>query len=84
MLRIGVLGAGHLGKIHIKCIEQVEDFELAGFFDPDEANAKKVENELNIKKYDSIGFNSRTIKYITTKTKELLSNRKKRITKAYS
>jgi len=54
MLKIGVLGAGHLGKIHIKCIEQVNDYELAGFFDPDEENANLVEKEHKIKKYSSI------------------------------
>ncbi|MCD4680769.1 MAG: Gfo/Idh/MocA family oxidoreductase [Bacteroidales bacterium] len=54
MLKIGVLGAGHLGKIHIKCIDQVDDFELTGFYDPDTENARQVENELKIRKYNSI------------------------------
>ena len=31
MLRIGVLGAGHLGKIHIKCLKELENFELEYF-----------------------------------------------------
>ncbi len=54
MLKIGVLGAGHLGKIHIKCIEQVKDYQLTGFYDTDDANAIQVEKEHNIKKYSSI------------------------------
>lgn len=54
MLKIGVLGAGHLGKIHIKCIKEINDFELLGFFDPDKINSEKVEKELNIKRYSSI------------------------------
>ena len=45
MLRIGVMGAGHLGKIHIKCIKQIPEFEFVGFFDPDQDNAKKVAEE---------------------------------------
>jgi predicted dehydrogenase len=36
MLKIGVLGAGHLGKIHIKCIKEISDYELIGFNDPDD------------------------------------------------
>ena len=32
MLKIGVLGAGHLGKIHINCIQQISDYELVGFY----------------------------------------------------
>ena len=52
MLKIGVLGAGHLGKIHIKCIQQIPDYELCGFYDPDDENAAKVEEEFGIKRYD--------------------------------
>lgn len=48
MLKIGVLGAGHLGKIHIKCIKQIERYELVGFYDPDPATAKAVEEELGV------------------------------------
>lgn len=53
-LNIGLLGAGHLGKIHLKCIQQVEEFNLIGFFDPDEENCKKVEEELGVKRFSSI------------------------------
>lgn len=54
MLRIGVLGAGHLGKIHIKLIQELSnEFELIGFFDPNKENADKVANEFSIKSFDS-------------------------------
>ncbi len=49
MLKIGVLGAGHLGKIHIKCILQSEVYELVGFYDPDLEKAKDVEETLGVK-----------------------------------
>jgi len=51
--RIGVLGAGHLGKIHIKCILESEKIELMGFYDPDELIAKEVEEKFGVKKFDS-------------------------------
>lgn len=35
MLKIGVLGAGHLGKIHIRLLKEIADYELVGFYDPD-------------------------------------------------
>jgi len=54
MLKIGILGAGHLGKIHLKCIKQISDFELVGFYDPDEGIAKVVEEEFEIKSFRSI------------------------------
>ncbi len=54
MLKIGVLGAGHLGKIHLKCIQEIADFDLVGFYDPDTINADKIEQEFGIKKWTSL------------------------------
>ncbi len=54
MLKIGVFGAGHLGKIHIKCIQLAkEHFQFIGFFDPDEGIRIQVAEQLNVKAYDS-------------------------------
>ena len=54
MLKVGVLGAGHLGKIHLRLLNQSEKYELVGFFDPFEENAIKVAAEFGYKKFDSI------------------------------
>jgi len=54
MLRIGVLGAGHLGKIHIKLIKEIENYELTGFYDPNSENASFAEKEFGIKAFDDI------------------------------
>ena len=54
MLKIVVLGAGHLGKIHIKCIKEIQAYELVGFYDPNTQNAKKTEKEFSVKRFDSI------------------------------
>ncbi|MBN2173168.1 MAG: Gfo/Idh/MocA family oxidoreductase [Bacteroidales bacterium] len=54
MLKIGVLGAGHLGKIHIKCIQESEAYKLVGFYDPDEATAKIVEQEFGIRRLSDV------------------------------
>ncbi len=51
MNNIGVLGAGHLGKIHIKCILESDKFNLVGFYDPDEPNAQEVEKTFGVKKF---------------------------------
>lgn len=54
-LKIGVLGAGHLGKIHIKLLKELQDvYELVGFFDPDHEKAEFVRDEFNIIKFDTI------------------------------
>ncbi|MDB2586387.1 Gfo/Idh/MocA family oxidoreductase [Flavobacteriaceae bacterium] len=43
MLKAGVFGAGHLGKIHLKLLQQSERFELVGFYDADQQLAKEIE-----------------------------------------
>jgi predicted dehydrogenase len=53
MLKIGVLGAGHLGKIHIRLLKEIPSFQLMGFFDPDPENSAKVAAEFGIKAWSS-------------------------------
>lgn len=55
MLKIGVLGAGHLGKIHIRLIKELSSkYEFIGFYDPNKEQAKKVADEFDIKAFDSL------------------------------
>ena len=54
MLKVGVLGAGHLGKIHLRLLQESEKYELIGFFDPYTENAQKVAAEFGYKLFDSI------------------------------
>jgi predicted dehydrogenase len=54
MLKVGVLGAGHLGKIHLRLLNQSEKYELVGFYDPDSTNADKVSQEFGYRKFDTI------------------------------
>ena len=54
MLKVGVLGAGHLGKIHLRLLNQSEKYELVGFYDAFNENANKVAAEFGYKKFDSI------------------------------
>ena len=49
MLKIGVLGAGHIGKIHLKCIKNIPEYELVGFYDINDDVACSVEKEFGIK-----------------------------------
>ena len=54
MLKIGVLGVGHLGKIHLNCIRMIDDFELVGFYDPDKEKSEAAAVEYGIKAFDNI------------------------------
>jgi len=54
MLKIGVLGAGHLGKIHLRLLNQSPKYKLVGFYDPYQENAKKVAQGFGYHSFDSI------------------------------
>jgi predicted dehydrogenase len=54
MLKIGVLGAGHLGKIHIRLLKEIKEFQLVGFFDADAEKAAAITQEFEIPAFDSI------------------------------
>ena len=44
MIKVGVIGAGHLGKIHLNILNN-SDFELVGFYDTDLFNSEKLSQE---------------------------------------
>lgn len=53
MIKAGVLGAGHLGKIHLRLLEASERYELVGFYDPDQKNAKALAQEKGYVAFES-------------------------------
>ena len=53
MVKIGVIGAGHLGKFHLNNWQEIEGVEIAGFCDTEEANANAVAEKYRIKRYST-------------------------------
>ena len=54
MLKIGVFGAGHLGKIHIRQLRELSEiFQITGFYDPSDEAADIVVNEFGLLRFDS-------------------------------
>lgn len=49
-----MLGAGHLGRIHIKCIKQIGRYQLIGFYDPNDENAEKAVTEYGARRWESM------------------------------
>ncbi|AUC79899.1 oxidoreductase [Nonlabens sp. MB-3u-79] len=54
MLKAGVLGAGHLGKIHLKLLQQSERYELVGFYDANPEYAAQIEADLGYTYYSDV------------------------------
>jgi len=51
MLKIGVIGAGHLGKFHLNNWAVIDGVELVGFCDTDDENANAVSEKYQLKRY---------------------------------
>lgn len=52
MLKIGVIGAGHLGKFHLNNWAVIDNVQLVGFCDTDDANAKQVAEKYKIPRFE--------------------------------
>jgi predicted dehydrogenase len=51
MLKVGVIGAGHLGKFHLNNWAVIEGIQLVGFCDTDDNNAQQVSEKYNLPRF---------------------------------
>src|SRR5699024_6513778 len=54
MLKAGVIGAGHLGKIHIRLLIASDQYEFIGFHDSNPNRAKEIKKEFGCKSFDTV------------------------------
>lgn len=54
MLKAGVLGAGHLGKIHLKLLQQSTKYELVGFYDASTKASEQIVSEFGYNNFQSM------------------------------
>lgn len=55
MLKIGLFGLGHLGKIHAKLILELNElYDFVGFYDPNDTHANFGINDLGLKRFEDI------------------------------
>lgn len=52
MLKVAVVGAGHLGKIHLKLLQQSDKYMLIGFHDTNKEASLQLEAELGYKYFE--------------------------------
>ena len=53
MLKVGLFGVGHLGKIHLKNWLDIKGVQVCGFYDPDFSLAGEVEKQFGIPHFKS-------------------------------
>src|SRR4051812_31955523 len=51
MLKVGVIGTGHLGKFHLNNWKEMQGIKLVGFYEPVEQTAKEVIEKYGLKRY---------------------------------
>jgi predicted dehydrogenase len=54
MIRVGLIGAGYLGRTHARILTEMPEAEMVGFVDPKELTAEEVAQRLGIRRYDSL------------------------------
>jgi predicted dehydrogenase len=54
MLRVGIMGVGHLGKFHLNNWKEIEGATIAGFYDPNDETAADVINKYQLKRFVSV------------------------------
>lgn len=54
MIKIGVVGAGHLGRWHIKNLKALETVDLIGFYDVDPERRAVIAAEYGVASFDSL------------------------------
>lgn len=54
MLKIGIFGAGHLGKFHISNWKEIDDVEIVGFHDSNRETAIEVEKQFGLKHFENM------------------------------
>ena len=54
-INIGVIGTGHLGKLHTKMFNEIENCNPAGIYDADPIKSASVSEEFKVEVFDSLG-----------------------------
>lgn len=53
-IKIGVLGAGHLGKIHLRLLKESARYDLVGFYDTQPQQAARISREFGYRSFNDI------------------------------
>ncbi|PPK87630.1 putative dehydrogenase [Neolewinella xylanilytica] len=69
MLSIGLIGVGHLGKIHLKCLQLASaDYDLVGIYDTDRKLAEEVAETFGVNAFPSVDALIEAVKVVDVVT----------------
>ena len=52
-VKVGIIGVGHLGKLHAKLYKEIDLAEIVGIYDIDQNKAEMVGKEFNIEVFNN-------------------------------
>ncbi len=52
-IKIGLIGTGHLGKIHLRLLLEIPTFEVVGFYDISDVASKQISDEFGVTSFPS-------------------------------
>ncbi len=52
-VNIGIIGVGHLGKLHLKLLKEIPEAHCVGIFDADKVNAKNTSEQFEVANFNS-------------------------------
>lgn len=67
-LKIGVIGAGHLGKLHIKMLKNIDNADLIGIYDINYKQAKEAAEEYKTKAFENLDDLLKEVKAVSIVT----------------
>jgi predicted dehydrogenase len=53
-IKVGVIGVGHLGRLHVQNYKLISDVEIVGIYDVDFKRVQEVANEFQVKAFDNL------------------------------
>lgn len=51
MLKVGIFGAGHLGKFHLNNWKEISQVQISGFYDPSDMVASEIKQEYGLRRF---------------------------------
>ena len=68
MIKVGIVGVGHLGEIHLKLILSSTNFDLIGFYETNQEKSDLISNKYQVKSFKSLEDLSENVQAVIIST----------------
>ena len=68
MIKVGIVGVGHLGEIHLKLILSSTNFNLIGFYETNQEKSDLISKKYQVKSFKSLEDLSKNVKAVIIST----------------